>query len=287
MATTVAVINDPHSNSTIGLANPAALYNDDGGGFTLSKGQRWLWECWLDFNDRFAKHAKKNSTIAIINGDTVELDSKKRTYQLHSRNPETAKSIAIGALDPLLDKADVAYFTRGTEAHVGNSANGEEAVAKNWGKSKENPNGIVHKNNIGNYSSYHINIKVDGVKINASHHTRMGNLPHTQRYYATKLAAEMIMYYATKGLDLPDIAMRAHVHRWSDSNDAFPNLRYIINAAWCLSTSFIHRIGHYEQIAEVGGTFIHVDSGKYEIEKIKYEPKGASWQIPKLPGKKS
>lgn len=287
MTTTIAVVNDLHSNSTVGLANPETLFNDEGGGYKLSKGQRWLWDCWLDYIERLDGFAKTNNIIVIVNGEAVELDSKFRTYQIFSRNPETARSIAIGTLEPLLDIADRAYFCKGTEAHSGGSSHADETMAKNWGKSRKNPNGIVLKNRIGKYSNYHLNIKVDGVKINASHHTRMGNLPHTQRYYASKLAAEMIMYYASKELELPDIAMRAHVHRWSDSNDDFRVLRYIINGAWCLSTSFIHRISHYEQIAEIGGTFIHVDSGKYEIDKIKYEPKGSSWQRPQLPEKKS
>lgn len=287
MTTTIADVGDLHSNSTVGLANPESLLNDEGGGYNLSKGQRWLWDCWQDYIERLSGFAKTNNIIVIVNGEAVELDSKFRTYQIFSRNPETAKSIAIGTLEPLLEKADRAYFNRGTEAHSGGSSHADEAIAKNWGRSKKNPNGIVFKNNIGKYSNYHLNIKVDGVKINASHHTRMGRLPHTQRYYATKLVAEMIMYYAEKGLDLPDIALRGHVHRWSDSGDNFSNLRYIINGAWCLSTSYINRISHFEQIAEIGGTFIHIDAGKYEVEKVKYEPKGAVWQRPQLPEKKS
>lgn len=280
MTVTLVNLGDTHGNSRVALANPDTTLEEDNSPYGLSDGQKWLWDCMSDLVER-VREIKKTSQIGVIlGGDLIELDLRHRTYQTFSKNPETAREIAIGNLEPLLELADEAWGVRGSGFHVGELGHGDEGVVKNWGKSRKNPTGIVAKwSDTKTYTRQHLNLTIEGVKINVSHHTRMGLLPHTRRLFALRLASEMIMEYTEKRRDLPDIALRFHKHRWSDSGDHFP-LRYLIHGCWCFPTNFVTAITSYEELGEIGASLIHIDSGKYEIEKVKYELKEKTWSKP-------
>ena len=45
----LAVVSDLHCGSTLGLCGPEPVELDDGGLYTPSAIQRWLWERWADY----------------------------------------------------------------------------------------------------------------------------------------------------------------------------------------------------------------------------------------------
>jgi hypothetical protein len=271
---TAIAFGDTHSNSTVGLCAPNC-YLDDGQLISLSRGQKWLWECWLDFADRVARIHKHNLVVAFANGDLGEVDRKQRSYQLFSGNKATIKNIACNTLEPVINNVDRIWFTRGTGTHVGKSAYIEELIAHDF------TNTVMADKEKKIYSHWELLIQLEEIKLDIAHHTSMGNLPWTQRNYGNAIAARTIFECAENDLPIPDIVIRSHVHRWADSYDNYPKPRAIILPAWTLATEYIHRMKP-QTLAEIGAALIHIDGDKYEIEKIKYRPEGRSFIKPNL-----
>ncbi len=273
MTITGIFFSDTHCNSTVGLCAPGC-YLDDGQLISLSKGQRWLWDCWIDLVERAKEIKKRNAVVAFANGDLGEVDRKARSYQLFSGNKQTIKNISCASLEPLMSVVDAAYFIRGTSAHVGKSAYIEELIAADF----ENAIPFDRKKKI--YSHWSILMDCERVGIDIAHHTTNGMVPWTAPNAANRLAAQSLFYSAENGLRIPDLVIRSHVHHWGDSYDAFKT-RAIILPAWTLATEYVHQIKP-DALAEIGACLIYFDGGKYEVEKIKYKPEGKIWIKPQL-----
>jgi 3',5'-cyclic AMP phosphodiesterase CpdA len=258
----IIVISDLHINSTVALCKPSVQL-DDGQEVKISKAQRWFWDNWLDLMERVDAY---KPDVLIINGDTLEGDTKKRSYQLITRNPATIVGIGSETLEPLVSKVPAVYFIRGTGAHGGKSGFLEEDLARDF------DNSVKVRNNFSHWS---LNVIADGVRISAAHHATMGGLPWTKANAANALAARIQFQYSQDGERAPDIVLRGHVHRWGDSYDAY-RTRAIVTPCWSLATEHIHKIAP-DTLPECGAVFITCDAGKYEVEKIKYEPKGRVW----------
>ncbi len=257
----ILVISDTHINSTVALCNPSVQL-DDGQNVKISKAQRWFWDNYCDLLERVDR---EKPDILIVNGDAVEGDTKKRSYQLYTRNPTTAVNIASETLEPLVRKIPAVYFVRGTDAHGGRSGCLEEHLAKDLGGIKFDKN----------YSHWSLNLNVEGVRISSAHHTSMGGLPWTKPNAAIKLAAKVEFEYTEDGDTLPDLVIRSHVHRWGDSHEAY-RVRALITPCWTLATEFIHKISP-DTLPECGAAFITCDGGKFDIDKVRYQPKGRIW----------
>lgn len=255
-------MSDLHIASTVALCKPSVDL-DDGGTYQISRGQRWLWGNWLDFLERI-EAAKPD--IIIFNGDTVEGDTKSRSYQLVTRNKTTALRIAAETLDPLCQLAPIRYFVRGTAAHGGKSGCLEESLAEDLGGVK-----------IGSvYSHWELHLNVENVLVHLAHHTSMSGIPWMEPNAANTLAARVIMNYAMNKERPPDLAIRGHVHRFADSHDNYPT-RAVILGAWQMATEFTHKIAP-DKLSEIGGGIFRFSAGNFEYEKIEYKPKGRTWQ---------
>ena len=255
-------ISDLHINSTVALCKPSTFL-DDGQEVKITKAQRWFWDNWCDLIERVDTF---KPDILIVNGDALEGDTKQRSYQLITRNPTTIVSIGSETLEPLVSKIPAVYFVRGTGAHGGKSGYLEESLAKDFDNSVK----------LGkNYSHWSLNLIVDGVRISAAHHTTMGGLPWTRPNAANAMAAKVQFQYSQDGERPPDLVLRGHVHRWADSYDAYKT-RAIVTPCWTLATEHTQKIAP-DTLPECGAVFITCDSGKYDAEKIKYEPKGRVW----------
>jgi len=258
----ILVISDTHINSTVSLCKPSVNL-DDGQEVKITNAQKWFWDNYLDLLEKVDSY---KPDILIVNGDAVEGDTKQRSYQLVTRNPACIIQIASETLEPLVSKIPAVYFIRGTGAHSGKSGYYEELLAKDFDNTVQ-----INKA----YSQWSLNLIADKVKISIAHHTSMSGIPWTKPNSANALAAKVQFQYSQDGDKPPDLVLRAHVHRWADSHDAF-RTRAIVTPCWTLETEHTHRIAP-DSLPECGALFIECDNGKYTVDKIKYEPKGRSW----------
>lgn len=259
--TAVIVTADQHIGSTTGLCTPLA--ERDKGTYRATPGQRWLWNSWLDFWANVKDITKGYRVVSVFAGDTVELDSKLRSDQMWSRNSAIIKQCAANVLEPATDISDAIYFIRGTEAHTGKSASGEEALAKDFDNTVKDGK---------SYSWWHLRQKASGVRFDIGHHITGGRLPWTEANAANKLAAIIRSRYAEMEQPCPHVASRSHIHRRSDSGKNFLPLFARITGAWQLNTAYAYRIGAENATANITGDIYLCEHGEYQWIPFEYKP---------------
>jgi len=255
--TLVIVASDQHTNSTVGLC-PPVVQLDDGGTYHASRGQRWLWDCWLDTWDKVRAYQGWHKVLDL-NGDLGELDTKRRSYQLITPNKAFIQGMIIDTLAPALDEVDSVYVKRGTPAHVGKSAWLEEAIAQDITIS------VPEKTSA---SWYWLRATASGVRFDTSHHAPMGGLPWTFPNSANKLAFLAMNYYREMDLPIPHVVVRSHNHRYATSFDNYKTSAYF-TPAWTLRTEYIHQ-GREYGVANIGALLFECEDGQYVPRRIDY-----------------
>lgn len=258
----VAVVSDLHVNSTIGLC-PPVVQLDDGGTYFPSKFQRALWDSWNSYCSDV--NSTKSKLYVVVDGDLTDIDPHNRSTQNISRNPSTVIDMAQSVLHPLVKNADKVFIIRGTEAHTGNSGWTEEQVAKDL------DNVVYYDKDKDIASFYYLRAIIAGVKFDITHHISMGTLPWTEKNAANKLSAILQFQYMEHEERIPDVAIRAHMHRLSDSG-----MNYKIHSftlpAWCVTSSYLHRVGQGNYKSHIGGLIFDCEKGKYDVTAKMYEP---------------
>jgi len=299
MAVLLAVTSDEHCGSTVGLCSPKPILYDDGGEYHASPGQLWLWDCWRRGWDAAAECAQKHDAELwwVNNGDLTDGPGHHGTHQsisaLHTQEREVVRDV----LDyPLALDLKRIFIIRGTESHVGKGASSEEGIAK--ALSDDWP--VESCEETGTASWWHLMADIEGVYVDVLHHGRTGYRPWTQANATNLLAAQIVAervkekYNLLKELRkakgenkksiheriedwrLPDLALRAHFHRHSDSYDAHPT-RVIQGPAFQLATSYVHRRVP-ESLADVGMYWILIDDGSYSVFFDIHQPsRGRIW----------
>jgi hypothetical protein len=257
-----------HINSTVAIC-PPVVQLDDGGSYTSSRTQRWLWKCWLDFWARVQEDAGGYRKILVINGDLGELDTKRRSVQIITANKSTILNTVRDVLQPA--SWDALYIVRGTRAHVGKSAWLEEEIGKDL---------MAQPSDKDIASWWQIRASVEGVRFDISHHASMGRLPWNRTNSAVKMASETIWnYMVERRAEPPNIVIRSHNHIYVDA--AVNGTHSYFTPAWTASTEFAYRIGFENTIANVGGLVFLCENGEYIMKHYKYIPdrERRVWQL--------
>jgi hypothetical protein len=211
------------------------------------------------------RNAKKRGDRlhVVLNGDIVDGDHHG-TGQIISKNlAATQHDIAIRCLQLAVDlKPAHIFLVRGTEAHVGRSAEFEERVGRELG--------AVQCSSTGSHSWWHLQTLSQGVLLDFAHHGSVGRLPWTRANATISLAARIALAAAKHGARAPDLAIRSHMHQGADSYDHIKPTRVIQTRGWQLSTAFIHRIAA-GSLPEIGGLIVSCENGKYNADKIEFD----------------
>lgn len=167
---------------------------------------------------------------------------------------------AMDVLEPALDVCDRAFFTRGTAAHVGKSAEFEEALARDI---------TITIPNMSNKTAswWEILIELGGVLFDIRHHGRLGARPWTKTNPLNQLAIDTILEYV--GRRCPDVVIRSHNHKKGDTGDNYA-CRVMSTPAWQLATEYTYRNGY--AAADIGGYIYICQKGYYEVTKKLYHP---------------
>ena len=258
----IAAVSDLHINSTVALCMPRVAL-DDGGDYSSSPTQRWIYKQWLDFWKWVKKYKKRldRDLIVWIGGELAD-NLTHHTTQLISRNENDLKRHSIAVLEPLLKLADKIIVVRGSEAHVGASGWMDEWIADDISASQciegdDNP-----------YSWWHWQSVIDGMVIDGAHHPGTGHgRPWTRGGDANRLAAIIKDNYVEAGVWPPHIVLRGHNHKPTDSYDNHCT-RAIILPSWQLTNAFGYRLGG--GWLPIGGLLIWADGKENEINVKKW-----------------
>lgn len=270
----MAVLNDVHAGGTTALC-PDVVRFDDGGEYHASKAQRWLYACYRDYWRQIA--AKRDALDAelyvVVNGDLVDGDHHN-TSQIISRNPNSQALVWTECASVFLAlKPDRIAIIRGTGAHAGNSACSEERIADGLRRDKRP---IVSDPDTGTASWWHWRPEIQGVRLDFTHHGKMGRLPRTRGSSLVLYAWDIADEHLSSGDPLPHLAFRAHNHKRGDSGDACP-VRVVATGAWQLGTEYVKKVAA-DSLADIGGAYVVIDRGEYEVKQVTFKPERATWR---------
>lgn len=273
----LAAVSDLHGGSTIGLCPPAVAL-DDGGLYTYSPAQAWLWDRWKQYwlQVETTVRATGFDLHLLLNGDLVDGDHHG-TSQIVSRNPNTQMDIIKAALAiPMALKPKTVVVVRGTEVHVGPNGSTENSLA-GWISQHEGTK-VIPDPETGKLSHWHFRGEYGGVLVDAAHHGKMGTRAWTRANAALMQAAEITMSYAISGDRIPALAFRSHYHQWADSGNNYP-VRLVQLPAYQLATAFVHRIAP-GALADIGGAVAVIKDGEVlSLDRVLYRPARPAVQL--------
>jgi hypothetical protein len=271
----IACVSDIHAGGTTAVC-PPSIALDDGGAYTASKAQQWLWGCWGQYWERVdtVRRELGAELYEVFNGDAVD-GAHHKTTQILSENPNAQAAVWDACIRvPLALSPDRLVIIRGTEAHVGNSASAEERIATGLRKDKRP---IIGDSETGTASHWHWRAEIQGVRLDFTHHGRTGQREHTRGSAAVLHAHDILLSHVKNGDDYPHLCLRAHYHKFNDSHDAAP-VRVVTTGAWQLGTGFVHKVAA-DSLADIGGAIIVIRDGTYTVEKIHFRAaRGPIWK---------
>jgi hypothetical protein len=259
------VVSDIHAGSSYGL-HPPLFYDHHGIWVPQNIGQRYLWDCWLDWCHRVDEF---EPDFCIINGDVIEGPQRREdgaSVNLHSPDDQTNAAIEIVLpLKNALPAHCKLFFTQGTPYHVGNWNYQEEAIARTLGASKYQSLGS------GDYCREVLWLEIEGVILEAAHHISGG----TGFYRATAMDRELQWSAMSgkgpeKGVPKVALTIRSHVHNYNDVGHA--TKQGFTTPCWQLQTRYARKASVHRLHPDIGGVFIWVDGKKVGKRPCQFEP---------------
>lgn len=234
------VISDTHCGCRLGLAPRGAIRLDSGGTYQLSTFQRKMLTLWETFWHEWVPEVTKGEPFDVVhNGDAIDGSHHNSTTQI-SHNLEDQSRIAEQVLRPIADLArdsgGTYYHIRGTEAHVGQSGENEERLARLLG---------AKPNTEGQHARFDLWKRV-GTKclVHLLHHIgTTGSAAHEASAVNAELTAEYVEA-ARWHREPPDFIVRSHRHRSIavDLNSAKGYAAAIVTPAWQGKTPYVWKI---------------------------------------------
>lgn len=206
---------------------------DDGGFYHPSALQNKLHKLWIGFWEWAYKEVGKEPFVIVHCGDITD-GVHHRTTQLSSGNLSVQAKLSVDMLAPHVESSSGYYQIRGTEAHVGASAQEEEQIAKELG--------AVPEAETGNYSRWELWLKMGkNHLVHFAHH-----LGHTSSsaYESSALMREVVAAFTESGqwgFRAPGVVVRGHTHRYLKIEGPGDWIG-IKMPAWQAKTSFVYRI---------------------------------------------
>lgn len=264
----IVVIADTHCNSTIGLCRPEGHRLDDGGTYLPSRFQRKLWALFEELRGEWIPRVTKGEPWdLVINGDAIDGDHHK-TPTIISRNMQDQFRVARETLGGIVGECKASggsyCHVRGTEAHVGPSAQEEERLAEALGAV---PDGS------GNFSRWRLTRKLGDHVVTFRHHIGGGA---SGGYEATALSKTQHAQFAEAGRwgrDVAQVDVRSHRHRFGEwkKHGKYGYVITVVTPCWQGLTPFSHRMSDPTEpefgaiIVRVGDEEIYTRSKVYSI----------------------
>lgn len=235
----LVIISDTHCGCRLGLCPPGPTALDSGGTYQPSAFQEAMWGLWREFWDVWVPEVTRGQPYDVVhNGDAIDGVHHHSTTQI-SHNVEDQIRIAERVLAPevaqCLASQGTYYHIRGTEAHVGASAENEERLARLLGAK---PNGE------GQYARYDLWKRVGRALVHTMHHIgTTGSAAHEASAVNAELTAEYVEA-ARWHREAPDFVVRSHRHRSIavDVNSAKGYAAAIVTPAWQGKTPYVWKI---------------------------------------------
>lgn len=248
--TSIIFASDLHVNSFTALCPPTQA--------NRTRLQLELWRYWVDFWE-WAKTFPRPHIVVLV-GDLADLDAKKRTYALLTRDPAEIKKMTIDCLEPVHAVSNRLYFLRGTPAHVGKDGWLEEDIASDID--------TAVKTEDGKSSHWFLQRTVDDVRLDILHYASLGKIP---KIGAARTAVNVRAQYLEMGEKPPHLVIRAHCHRYATSGDDGYDTLAVHLPAWQAYPDYGYRTGIAKTLSSIGGVVIETKDGQYKLHRKLYD----------------
>ena len=235
MPDNIIVISDTHIGCQFGLCPDEGLPLDNGGYYMPSKNQKIVWSYWRYFWDKWVPEVTKGEPYIVVhNGDAIDGVHHRSVTQI-TQNLEMQSEFAEYILKPVVKSSAGYYHIRGTEAHVGKSAQEEERLARRL-------EAIPDEN--GNHARWRMWMRFGDSLINFTHHI---GTTSSAAYESTQVWKELAEAYNEAGRwgdEPPDMVVRSHRHRHFEIKVASEKGRAysLVTPGWQLLTPFTFRL---------------------------------------------
>ena len=223
------VISDTHCGSSKALLAPDA-FSIETGPIPQNALQKWMWAKWLEMWDYI--DTLPGDFDVIVNGDAIE-GFHHRATEVLGVTPYDHVQMFYDVFDPIAQKANRVWFTRGTEAHTG--AASEDGIAKHYRGCSVTREPLL--------AADAIHMKREGVPCAFAHH-----MPATSREWlkATPMGTALAQYQLARargGHEPPRLLGLAHSHvcRVYRDESAGPAVVFV-TPAWQGPTRYTHRL---------------------------------------------
>lgn len=240
---------------------------DGGGQYVPSDFQRKMWAWWREFWDEWVPFVTKREPFDVVhNGDAIDGVHHRSTTQI-SQNIEDQVRVAEACLSRevarCLKSGGTYYHIRGTEAHVGQSGEYEERLARNLG---------AKPNSEGQHARFDLWKRVgDQCLVHLLHHIgTTGSAAHEASAVNAELAATYVEA-ARWHRDPPDYVVRSHRHRFIAVDVASANgyAAAIVTPAWQGRTPFTWKIpGARISEPQIGGILIRAGDEEHHFRRF-------------------
>ena len=259
------VISDTHCGCRLGLCPPDPQRVDGGGQYLPSDFQKKMWEYWTEFWTVWVPQATHGEPFDLVhNGDAIDGAHHHSTTQI-SHNIDDQRRIAEAALAPVIDRClksgGTYYHIRGTEAHVGQSGEYEETLARQLG---------AKPNAQGQYARFDLWKRVGGALVHLLHHIgTTSSASHEASAVNAELTAEYVEA-ARWNREPPDYIVRSHRHRSIavDLNSAKGYAAAIVTPAWQGKTPYVWKVpGARISEPQLGGIIIRQGNEEHHYRR--------------------
>lgn len=255
------VVSDTHCGCRVGLLHPDGISLDGGGYYQPSDFQLKMWAWWREFWDVWVPEVTRGEPYDVVhNGDAIDGTHHRSTTQI-SQNIQDQQRIAEAVLRPEVERCQATggtyYHIRGTEAHVGQSGEYEERLARELG-AKPNADGQYARfdlwKRVGESSA-----RVPAPLVHLLHHI---GTTSSAAHEASAVNAELTAEYVESARwrrEPPDYIVRSHRHRSIavDLNSANGYAAGIVTPAWQGKTPFTFKVpGARISEPQIGGILI-------------------------------
>jgi len=257
------LFGDMHVGCGHALCHPDGFKRDEGGLYMPSPDQITLYEKWHEFWDDWVPEVTMGEPYGIVNlGDTVDGVHHNSVTQI-SHNLGNQRTHAIDILKPIIERAAVYYHVRGTEAHVGKSAQEEEEVAKQVGAIPDD---------VGRHARYELWFRIGdderGGLVHAMHHIGTTGSSHYESSAVMREITESFVEAGRWGDESPRVVVRGHRHRHIQIRipGGKGDVIGMTTPAWQLKTPFTAQIagGRLSQ-SQIGGCIVRYHRGELYI----------------------
>jgi hypothetical protein len=253
----LVVISDLHCGCQLGLCPDIGAKLDNGGTYKPSRPQEKLFDLWRHFWDEWVPNATRGEPFAlVVNGDALDGVHHRSVTQI-THNLERQRDIAYEVIAPVAERAERLYMVRGTEAHVGQSGQDEEELARRLGAIRDEA---------GRHSRHELWIQIGQALVHCAHHIGTTGSMAYETSAVMKELAELMADASRWRVQPPDVVVRSHRHRHVQVQTPTANVYGIAftTAAWQLRTPFAFKVpGGRVSTPHIGGSLIR--SGDEEI----------------------